>query len=204
MSTGTLAMPRPVHPRPVAPSAPPVSNARLAIIVVIAAESMLFAGLIGTFIVFRLGARVWPPADLPRLPLGITSLNTLVLLASVVPMHAALRALRRDDATAVRTALVWTALLGAAFLAIQGGEWVRLVRHGLTAAGSLYGATFYLLIGCHAAHVATAVLWLGTMAALAAAGHVTAGKPGALEMCGTYWYFVCALWLVLFPLVYLY
>jgi heme/copper-type cytochrome/quinol oxidase subunit 3 len=27
--------------------------------------------------------------------------------------------------------------------------------------------------------------------------------PAALEMCGIYWYFVCGLWGVLFPLVYL-
>jgi heme/copper-type cytochrome/quinol oxidase subunit 3 len=202
--SSTLVMPRPLHPRPVEPLAPPVSNTRLAMIVVIAAESMLFAGLIGTFLVFRLSARVWPPTALPRLPLGVTTLNTIVLLGSVVPMRAALRAVRRDDLAALRKGLGWSALLGAAFLAIQGGEWVRLVGHGLTAGGSLYGATFYLLIGSHGVHVLTAVVWLLATLALASAGRFTPARHAALEMCALYWYFVCALWAVLFPLVYLY
>ena len=204
MTGGTLVMPRTTLPSPAEPTAPPVSNARLAMIVVIAAESMLFVGLIGTFLVFRLAARVWPPADLPRLPLGVTTFNTLVLLSSVVPMSAALRAVRRDDGRALGRALVQTALLGTTFLAIQGGEWVRLVRHGLTAGGSMFGATFYMLIGCHGVHVLTAVVWLLATVVLARAGRFTAARHAALEMCAIYWYFVCALWLVLFPLVYLY
>jgi len=60
-------MRRRVVPPPPA-EAPPVSNTRLAMIVLITGESMLFAGLIGMYLVFRLSARAWPPADLPRLP----------------------------------------------------------------------------------------------------------------------------------------
>ena len=67
---------------PVEPSAPAVSNARLAIVVLIVGESMLFAGLIGAYLVFRLSGRDWPPADQPRLPLVLTGLNTRPVQAS--------------------------------------------------------------------------------------------------------------------------
>ena len=71
------------HVVPLPPAdAPPVSNTRLAMIVLITGESMLFAGLIGMYLVFRLSARTWPPPDQPRLPLGLTTLNSAVLLAS--------------------------------------------------------------------------------------------------------------------------
>jgi heme/copper-type cytochrome/quinol oxidase subunit 3 len=180
-----------------------VSNTRLAMIVVIAAETMLFVGLIGTYLVFRLAARTWPPADLPRLPLAVTAVNTAILLASLVPMTRALRGVRREETALVRRALLHTAVLGGVFLLVQGGEWIRLVGHGLTPGGSMYGATFYLLIGCHGVHVLTAVGWLLVTAVLAHGGRFTAQRHGALEMCGIYWYFVCALWVVLFPLVYL-
>lgn len=204
MSAGTLAVPR--HPLPATrrqtPSA--VSNARLAIAVVIAAESMLFTGLIGAYLVFRLAAPAWPPADLPRLPLGVTAVNTLILLASVVPITRALRAVRRDDRPGFVRGLEHTALAGALFLAVQGAEWTRLVGHGLTLASGPYGATFYVLIGCHGLHVLAAVAWLGVTAVLARRGAFSAASHGALEMCAVYWYFVCALWVVLFPLVYLY
>jgi cytochrome c oxidase subunit 3 len=172
-------------------------------IVLVAAEAMLFSGLIGTFLVFRLSATEWPPADLPRLPLGLTALNTLVLTASLVPMTRAIRLVRRGQADGPARALGWTLALGSTFLAVQGFEWVRLVGHGLTLQSGSYGSIFYVLIGCHAAHVLLAVLWLALTTVLARRGRFTAEKPGALEMCGIYWYFVCGLWLVLFPLVYL-
>jgi len=198
MDAGALVMPR--HPAAVPETASPVSNTRLAMIVVIAAASMLFAGLIGGYLVFRLSAPSWPPPDLPRLPLGLTSLNTVILLWSVLPMTRALRAVRQAPPAPVVPALQRTALAGAFFLAVQGVEWARLVGHGLTLASGPYGATFYVLIGCHALHVLVAVTWLGVTVLRARRGV----SQAALEMCALYWYFVCALWVILFTLVYLY
>ena len=180
-----------------------VSNAKLAVVVVIGSECMLFVGLIGMYLVFRLAAPGWPPADLPRLPLGITGLNTLVLFGSVPWMTRAMAAVRRDDAPNVTRNLSFTALMGALFLAVQGLEWTRLVHHGLTLGSSIYGATFYVLIGCHALHVFIAVLWLTTITLLAHRRMFTAARHAPLEMCAIYWYFVCGLWVILFPLVYL-
>jgi len=183
-------MRRRVVPPPPA-EAPPVSNTRLAMIVLITGESMLFAGLIGMYLVFRLSARAWPPADLPRLPLGLTTLNTVVLLASAVPVGRALGAIRRGESGSVARQVELTAVLG-------------LVRHGLTLGSGTYGASFYVLIGCHALHVLAAVTWLSIVALLARRGVYTRARHAALEMCAIYWYFVCGLWAVLFPLVYLY
>jgi len=206
IASESLAMPRrarPHAPRPVE-TAPPVSNGRLAMMAVIAGESMLFTGLIGAFIVFRFAARDWPPPGLPRLPIALTAVNTLILFASTVPMTHALRAVRRDDGTTLERTLLLTVSLGALFLAVQGLEWTRLVHHGLTLASGTYGSVFYVLIGCHGAHVLLAVAWLGVTTVLAHRGVFTAARHVALEMCAIYWYFVCALWAVLFPLVYLY
>jgi heme/copper-type cytochrome/quinol oxidase subunit 3 len=67
----------------------------------------------------------------------------------------------------------------------------------------MYGGTFYLLIGCHAAHVLAAVIWLAVLAVLERRARPGWTSSAGLEMCTIYWYFVCALWAVLFPLVYL-
>jgi cytochrome c oxidase subunit 3 len=202
MSADSLAMPRRLPP--VAPAAPPVSNTRLAMAILIVGETMLFAGLIGAYLVFRLAGKDWPPPNQPRLPLFLTGLNTIVLLGSLVPVTQAMRAIRRDQVHAAARALALTTLLGALFLAVQGFEWLRLVSHGLTLGSSMYGATFYALIGCHGFHVLAAVTWLAITTLLARRGRFDARQHGPLEMCGIYWYFVCALWAVLFPLVYLY
>ena len=45
-----------------------------------------------------------------------------------------------------------------------------------------------------------AVIWLLT---LAPAGRRGLPPMARLEACALYWYFVCALWLVIFPVVYL-
>jgi len=47
--------------RPPGLSQPLVSNARLALLMLIAAETMFFSGLIGAFIVFRVASPEWPP-----------------------------------------------------------------------------------------------------------------------------------------------
>jgi cytochrome c oxidase subunit III len=183
-------------------AAPPVSNARIAVVALLVAESMLFSGLIGAYLVFRVGTVTWPPPNLPRLPLAVTWVNTLVLMASGITMVGAVRAARRDHQRALRRRLAITALLGITFLAVQGSEWARLIEHGLTMSAGMYGATFFTLIGTHAAHVVGAVVWLGIVYWWAVRGAFTGGRDGAVEACAIYWVFVCVLWLALFGLVY--
>jgi heme/copper-type cytochrome/quinol oxidase subunit 3 len=200
MTTASLAMPQ----RRSLERVPPIPSTRIAMVALMTSELMLFAGLVGMYLVVRLSGTVWPPADQPRLPIAVTALNTLVLFGSLVPMTRAMRAIVRDDRARAASALALTTALGAVFLAVQGFEWIRLVGHGLTLASSQYGASFYVLIGCHAMHVLAAVLWLAIVTVLARRGRFSARHHAGLEMCGIYWFFVAGLWAFLFPLVYLY
>ncbi len=193
--------PLPASPGPSAE--PPVSNARLGMMVFLAFEGMFFAGLIGAFLVFRLGSPSWPPLGQPRLPLLVTWVNTVVLLLSGYTMRSALRASRIGDRKGLKSLLSGTALLGTIFLVVQGSEWVRLVRHGLTLSAGIYGATFYTLIGCHGAHVLGALIWLLIVRLGSMGGRISSSRHIGVELCGMYWYFVVALWPVLFLLVYL-
>jgi heme/copper-type cytochrome/quinol oxidase subunit 3 len=182
---------------------PRVSNARLAMAIFLAFESMFFAALVAAYLVFRLRTVIWPPADLPELPLAVTWLNTGVLAASAFTMRRARiaqRAGRRDD---VMHALTLTAVLGTVFLVVQGSEWVRLIGHGLTLSTGMYGATFYTLIGCHGLHVLAAVVWLLVVLARAQRSRFAGPVRVPLELCAIYWFYVVALWGGLFPLVYL-
>ena len=165
--------------------------------------AIIGALVVGSLLVLRVSAPVWPPPLQPRLPLGVTSLNTLVLLASSAVMVAALRGLARGDHGALLRRLVTTAGLGALFLLVQGYEWTRLVHFGLTLSSGVYGATFYTLIGTHAAHVLGALTWLVVTVALAARGRFAAGRTGPLRACAMYWHFVVALWPILYVAVYL-
>jgi heme/copper-type cytochrome/quinol oxidase subunit 3 len=185
------------------PHRPVFDNLLLATLFFVGAEVMFFAGLVTAFWVLRLAAPVWPPPLQPRLPVGLTAVNTVVLLASSVALGRGLRALRAGDRpTAVRR-LALTAGLGAAFLTAQGVEWARLLHFGLTVSSGNYGATFYTLIGAHAAHVFGALVWLAVTTGRLARGRLLGPRPVALRACAVYWHFVVALWPVLYVSVYL-
>jgi heme/copper-type cytochrome/quinol oxidase subunit 3 len=183
---------------------PPLSNARLGMLMFLGAETMLFAGLIGSFLVFRVANQTWPPPTLPSLSMGITGINTLVLLCSAITMWCAQRAVRTGQHQRGVRFLSYTAFLGVAFLVIQGYEWVQLISYGLTMASGVYGATFYVLIGCHGFHVFGAVVWLLIGLLRTCRGHYSTTRYTGLALCSMYWYYVVALWPVLYWLVYLY
>jgi cytochrome c oxidase subunit III len=182
---------------------PPINNARLGVMLFIGAEAMFFAGLLSAFLVFRTGSIVWPPPFQPRLPIVVTAVNTCILLWSSYTMHRALWAIRRGTAQGLVDWLAVTALLGMIFLSVQGYEWARLLQFGLTLSSSVYGATFYTLIGCHAAHVFGAVIWLLIILAMAKKHRFGPEQFVGVQVCGIYWYFVVALWPILFGVVYL-
>lgn len=185
-----------------AESRPPVPSAVLGTLIFLATEVMFFAALISAFLVLRAEAVIWPPPGQPRLPVGITGLNTAVLLASGWTAYRALLASRRADGGLVAR-LATTAALGGLFLAVQGFEWVRLVHFGLTMSSSTYGGTFYALVGAHALHVLAALTALLVVLRRAAGGRYGEEPDGGLTAVGLYWLFVVAVWPVLYGLVYL-
>lgn len=189
---------------PVRPNAPVGANAWLAVLIFLGAEAMFFAGLIGAYIVFRLGSPVWPPPFQPRLPTGVTGVNTVILVISAVTMRLGLRAMAVGNRGQLSRLLSLTALCGAIFLTIQGFEWIRLIHFGLTVSSSVYGSLFYTLIGFHGLHVLGALVWLLIVFALASKGYFTREQHVGLQTCAMYWTFVVALWPVLYGLVYLF
>ena len=190
-------------PREPRPSGSRLDNTRLAMIFFLAGESMFFAGLISSYLVLRLGAVLWPPPLQPRLPVLVTGLNTLVLLASSLAIVAAMRAVRRGDGKALVQRLGVAAALGLLFLAVQGYEWTRLLEYGLTLSSGAYGATFYTLIGVHGVHVLGALVWLAVTLIRAARGRFADGRLTSLRACATYWHYVVGLWPILYVTVYL-
>jgi heme/copper-type cytochrome/quinol oxidase subunit 3 len=180
-----------------------LDNLRLAVLVFMGAEAMFFGALISGLLVLRLGMAAWPPPLEPRLPVAVTGVNTLVLLASSVTLVAAGRARRRGDHARFVRALRATAALGGLFLLVQGYEWVRLIRFGLSLASGIYGTTFFGLIGTHALHVLGALVWLSVTTVLAARGRFAEGRAAPMQACAMYWHFVVGVWPVLYFTVYL-
>ena len=179
-----------------------ISSAHLAMLLFIGSAAMLFAGLLAVYTALRFGTLNWPSAHL-YLPITVTWVNTAFLLFSCYTMRQALMAGRADKQKKFVSFLSLTGFFGVLFLCVQGYEWVQILREGVMTKARIYGSTFYLLIGCHALHVLGAVIWLWIVIWWARHGQLLASRFIRAELCGIYWYFVGAVWAVLFPLVYL-
>jgi heme/copper-type cytochrome/quinol oxidase subunit 3 len=190
--------------RPDTPLTPPlIGNAQLAMVIFIFAEVMFFTGLIGAFLVFRFSGQPWPPPFQPRLPVGVTAVNTVFLLASSYTFIRAKKSIKNDDSQGLCNFLALTASLGLVFLLTQGYEWLQLLNFGLRVSTGTYASTFYTIVGAHAFHVSSAVLWLLVVLIRAWRGHFSPENAIAITTCGMYWHLVVGLWPVLFFLVYL-
>lgn len=179
-----------------------VEDGVLGMILFIFVEMMVFAGLISAFVIVKQAALpgTWPPPDQPRLPWQETLVNTSALLASGGVLLKAQRALRSGDLAAARKRVGIAMALGAFFVAFQGFEWVGLIGQGLTMLSSQLGSFFYLIVGCHALH---ALVALSALAWVHRRMRSADFKPHVLTTAALFWYFVVAVWPVLYWQVYL-
>lgn len=168
----------------------------------LASEAMLFAGLIAGYIVLRLSSPAWPPSpDLPKLPVVLTGINTVFLIASSFTYHAAEVAVKKG-----KKGTAWlflTVLLGSLFLCIQAYEWYHMHHEGLWFnTGGAYGSSFFVLTGFHGLHVLVGVLMIAWALIRQLGGAYTAQSHTYLILAGMYWHFVDVVWLFLFAAVY--
>lgn len=181
------------------PVAPGVSlpAGTLGMWVFLISEIMFFTGLIGSYLVLRLGAASWP-APGTILNTTLLGVNTLVLLTSSLTLALGVAAIARDDRARLTRYLLLTAALGTLFLVIKGWDYVHMWAHGFTISTSLFGSCYYLLTGFHGLHVLSGVILLLVLARGAARGAYTAARHGRIISSGLYWHFIDIVWVVLF------
>ncbi len=109
----------------------PLPNSKLIIWLFLSTEIMFFAGLIGTYIVLRFGAVVWPETHWVHISEPIGAINTFVLICSSVTIVIALEAARANKSGVARAFMFLTLALGTLFLGIKAYEYTAKFRHGI-------------------------------------------------------------------------
>jgi len=167
---------------------------------------LFIATLIGLLVIRVQLARegLWPK-DLPPLPRALWA-STAVLIASSGTMHRVLKSIRADRAVAARNALLVTAVLGLAFLAIQIGCWIAWAgavsdRWAGSEEFRLALTGFYLLSGLHGLHVIGGLIALLRATIGAARRRYSPQEHASLQYTGWYWHFLDAVWLIIFILL---
>jgi cytochrome c oxidase subunit 3 len=111
--------------------------------------------------------------------------------------------------------LLFTLLLGGAFLAVKGVEYHREYAEGLVpvlafgysgphADGvTLFFYLYFVMTGLHALHLMIGTGIVATLVLLNLRGRFSPDWHTPVELTGLYWHFVDVVWIFLYPLFYL-
>lgn len=168
----------------------------LGILIFVICEIMIFSALISTRIVIKASSGIFAPPENVKLPVLMTGFNTAVLIASGLFMIAAGF---KQGTERSKTMFALAIATGGFFLAVQGYEWMNLISYGMTMTSGVFGATFYLIIGCHALHAVAAMIAMVWYYLKYTKDQF--GKDGMLAL-QIYWLFVVLVWPILYSLVY--
>jgi len=109
----------------------PLSRGKLIMWLFLSTEIMFFAALLGSYVVLRFGAAVWPKPHHVHLSEPIGAFNTFVLICSSVTIVLALEAARANRAALAKAWMLLTLLLGGLFLGVKAYEYQAKFSHGI-------------------------------------------------------------------------
>ena len=179
------------------------TTAWLAMIIFLGSWGMLFGALFFVYGALRSSAEVWPPMEYPELPLGLPTLNTIVVALSSLSLHWGVKSLREGRSARLGPALLLAAILGTVFLVSQIMVWDTMNANGLSPASGGYGSTFFGLTWLHAAHVVVGVGALYYLTIKAFQGYFKPASYLSVRLWSMYWHFVGVMWALMFLTVYI-
>ena len=175
-----------------------IPTGRLAVWWVIASEIVIFGGLLGAYVMHRIGHPEWAHQSI-HTNTWAGAFNTLVLLTSSLWAVLGHQAAEGGDGKRAARFLRLTALGGLTFLVVKGLEWTSEIRHGFTLTSSTFWSFYYTAAGLHGLHVLAGMIVMLVVAADASRGR----ELHRVENAGLYWHFVDIVWIFLFPLLYI-
>ncbi|MBI4300004.1 MAG: heme-copper oxidase subunit III [Chloroflexi bacterium] len=178
---------------------PSASTPYFGMLLFLVSESFLFGALFWAYYYLKVKSPVWPPEGV-HLETALVSANTAILLISAASMQAAILAIRKGHRKRLMLALAITILLGSAFLAIKGWEWVHSDFRPWDHA---YGSIYFTITGFHGIHVLGGILLLGALLVRAGRGLFDARRHLAIEVAGLYWHYVDLVWIAVFATIFI-
>lgn len=143
--------------------------------------------------------------------IALGTVNTAILLASSFFVANAVDALERGAARFATIMLHAAIALGIAFLAIKGieysSDWQEHLIPGpesaLPEGEQFFFLIYFAMTGLHAMHLVVGIAVL--LAFAATLGRITdpVSQSSRLRVAGLYWHFVDAIWIFLYPILYL-
>ena len=177
-------------------------NAFLGMVIFLGSWIMLFGGIFLTYGALRARSDIWPPLDMPPLPLDFPAMNTLVIVLSSASLQLGLNGVKTGKTHLLQWGLPITTVLGTLFIVLQSVVWFDLWQQGLQFTSGPYASVFYAITTFHAAHVLIglgALLWLSIQSWR---GMYTPARYLSIRLWAMYWHFVGIVWGFIFVTVY--
>lgn len=174
---------------------PPPEGYRIAIWLVLAGVTMLFAALASAYVVNRAHSM---PLIMPK----VLWLSTAVILASSATFEMARRMLKRRIENKFKLWIGVTTALGFGFLALQLMAWSELNASGFYINKNLHSAYSYLFTGLHGVHLICGLAALAFVTLRNPAKWTTVRRRVAIDVSALYWHFLAGLWIVLFVMLF--
>lgn len=171
---------------------------KLAVWWVIVSEIVIFGGVLGSYIMHRLGHPEWAFQS-AHTNVYAGTLNTFVLLTSSLSAVLAHQAAEQGDGKKAAKLLYCTCFGGLIFLIVKSFEWGTEIAHGYTITSSGFWSFYYVAAGIHGMHVIAGMILMLWIASLAKRNE----ELQRVELIGIYWHFVDLVWIFLFPLLYI-
>ena len=175
-----------------------IPTGRLAVWWLLASEVVIFGGLLGSYIMHRVGHPEWAEAA-THTQVWFGAFNTLVLLTSSFTAVLAHQAAESGQGKKAAKFLVMTMGGALTFLLVKSIEWTIEISHGYTITTNTFWSFYYTAAGLHGLHVIAGAIIMGFIAVDAWRGR----ELQRVELIGIYWHFVDLVWIFLFPLLYI-
>jgi cytochrome c oxidase subunit 3 len=176
------------------------TSVRIAVLLVLSAETIFFATLVVSYLASRMGGTASPFPQVELLRFTLPAINTALMLLSAAAGAVGLWGIRRGSRSRLVGGLGLALLLGILFIA---GQVFEFSRSGMHPADTAFGGVFFALIGFHALHVMAGVVVLGLLLLRARLGDFTPRRHTAVQTGIWFWYYVTAVWVILFIVLYL-
>ena len=176
-----------------------INTGVLAIYWVIISEIVIFGGLLGCYLIFRIRhGSAWSEwASHTNTMAG--AVNTFILLSSSYSAVLAHQAAVNKNCEKAGRFLLYTIFGACGILVVKTYEYSTEISHGFTLFTNKFWSYYFLATGLHGLHVIA-----GMVAMIIVRKQVLAGQHlNRVELCGLYWHFVDIVWIFLFPLLYI-
>lgn len=162
-------------------------------------EASVVASFIASYLYLRVVSEVWPPPGVAPPDLLLPTLNLVLMLVSAGTMWQASRDLDRGRQGRFVANIAASCLLAAAVLGLR---WLQLRGLEYSWADHAYGSVVWTITGFHFVHVISAILGTAVVGVLGHFGYFDRERQIAVVVDTMYWYFVAAVWIPFYVVLY--